>query len=822
MIKKIKTFFTRHYRRYKRLDRFSARFAILTVLIGLFVLALFINLFRLMVFQKDKNQQRATSQQLKITVIPANRGSIYDKNGETLVQSASAWVVNMEPKKLREYYNTTEREIICQKIAEILGVPFDTVLKRSQYNASTVKVMKKADKDQKDKLNSYIYRDVYLTKVDVKDKDGKTHKEEKVFLTEKIKAGEYPELTVEWDAKNPGEIKEVKLEKATLKRSEKYHYIKGVTLQQDTNRYYLHETPTAANVIGYTNFDNEGSVGLESYYEKYLRGIDGKEITAKNSQGGEMPFDFDDNVTKPIEGNSITLTIDAKIQAILEKYLRQAVVDNNVQNHAAGIIMDANTGAILAMATMPDYDPANYQEVTDPVALKKIAAIEDQKEKDKATLEAQQEQWRNKAVADAYEPGSVFKPITMSSALEEGETKMDDTFTCVGYRLVGKRKVKCAKTNGHGHETLTEGMMNSCNPVLMELGLRLGKTNFSKYFKSYGLTASTGIDLPGESAGLFHTEEDMTELDLALCSFGQSMTLTPIQMITAMTAVVNGGYLLKPYVVDCVTDHDGNIVKSNAKFVKRQVISEETSAKMRTILEATANKGGTAHNVYLPGYRIGGKTGTSEKIAKQANTKSKKKLYVASFCGIAPIDDPEVVVLIMLDEPEGKRHSGGSIAAPVVRGIFSELLPYLGVDTTYSEEDQQMMDTFVPNVEGNDVRKAQEELEKKGFHVRIIGDGETVTAQIPTGGKTAPKSCTVVLNTDSGEEIPTTTVPDLVGLSPANVAQLVKDKILNIRYAGTGYNSRDGLSVSQEIPAGSVVEEGTVVTVNFTVDGIND
>ena len=258
MIKKIKTFFTRHYRRYKRLDRFSARFAILTVLIGLFVLALFINLFRLMVFQKDKNQQRATSQQLKITVIPANRGSIYDKNGETLVQSASAWVVNMEPKKLREYYNTTEREIICQKIAEILGVPFDTVLKRSQYNASTVKVMKKADKDQKDKLNAYIYRDVYLTKVDVKDKDGKTHKEEKVFLTEKIKAGEYPELTVEWDAKNPGEIKEVKLEKATLKRSEKYHYIKGVTLQQDTKRNIsgaltarksLPKTPRAARCL---------------------------------------------------------------------------------------------------------------------------------------------------------------------------------------------------------------------------------------------------------------------------------------------------------------------------------------------------------------------------------------------------------------------------------------------------------------------------------------------------------------------------------------------------------------------------------------------
>lgn len=822
LIKKIQSFITRYFERYKRLDRFSARFAVLTVLIGLFVLALFAVLFFRMVIFKDFYQQKAASQQLKTTTLPANRGTIYDKNGDKIVASAPAWVVVLEPKVLHANYSAAEQEKICQVIAEYLDVTYDSVLSRSMYNSTSVKLTKKAEKDQKDKLEAYIFRDVYVTKVEKKDKEGKTYKEDKLFFTEKIMAGEYPELTVKRNSKKSGELEAVYWGKIELEHYEKYRYIKGVSLQKDTNRYYYHSTPIAANLIGYTNFDNDGSVGIESYYNSYLKGIDGKEITAKNSMGGEMPYDFDESKTKAVDGDSITLTIDIKIEEILEKYLRQAVEDNDVQNHAAGIIMDVNTGAILAMATMPDYDPANYQEITDPVALKKIAAIENPQEQSKAKVEAQQEQWRNKAVSDAYEPGSVFKPITMSSALEAGVASMDDTFVCKGYHLVGKRKVKCAKTSGHGLETLTQAMMNSCNPALMELGERLGITDFSKYFNSYGLNTVTGIDLPGESPGMHIPENKMQPLDLAISSFGQSMALTPIQVITALSAVVNGGYLMKPYVVDNITDANGNIVKTNTKFVKRQVISEETSAKMRTILEATANKGGTAHNVYLPGYRIGGKTGTSEKIAKQANTKSKKKLYVASFCGIAPIDDPQVAVLIVLDEPEGKRHSGGSIAAPVVRGIFSELLPYLGVDTVYSEEDQKIMDTFVPDVTGHSLQEAQEKLEKKGFNVRVIGDGETVSSQIPAGGKTAPKSCTVVLNTDSSGEIPTTIVPDLIGLSPSKVAYAVKDKKLNIRYSGAGYDSTSGISKSQDISAGSVVEEGTVVTVDFTVDGLSD
>ena len=582
MIKKTQSFITRYLAKYKRLDRFSARFAVVTVLIGMFVAALFVNLFRLMVLDNEKYQQQAALQQLKTTVIPADRGTIYDINGNPLVESAAAWLVVLDPKELHKYYETAEQEEICHTISEILGMSYETVLS---------------------------------SKVEKKDKEGKTYTEEKLYFTKMILAGEYPELTVTMDSENPGEIKEVFWGDQKLKRKEKYQYIKGVSLVKDTNRYYYNNTPVAANVIGYTNFDNEGSVGIESYYDSYLKGVDGKKVTAKNSKGGEMPYDYTDNVNKAINGNDITLTIDVNVQTILEKYLRQAVIDNDVQNHAAGIIMNVNTGAVLAMATMPDYDPANYQEITDPVAKKKIESIEDKDEKKKAIVEALAEQWRNKAVNDTYEPGSVFKPITMSSALEEGVTDMDDTFVCKGYRLVGKRKVKCAKTNGHGHETLTQAMMNSCNPVLMELGSRLGKVNFSKYFKSYGLTAATGIDLPGESSGMYIPEEKMTELDLAICSFGQSMTVTPIQMITAMSAVVNGGYLLKPYVVSNITDADGNIVKSNTKVVKRQVISEETSAKMRTILEATANKGGTAHNVYLPGYRIG-KYGLKPQIIK--------------------------------------------------------------------------------------------------------------------------------------------------------------------------------------------------------------
>ena len=811
--KKIVSFFKQSYRRYRSMDRFSSGLALISAFILFSVLAIIIRLAYLMVINNEKYQQAAVSQQLRTTTISADRGSIKDINGEILVQSAAAWVVYLEPGTLTERYSTSEREEICHVLSEILDAEYDVILKRSYMNASPVKLTIKADREQKDKLDAYIYRDAYVRTVKKKDENGDEKKTEEVYFTDLVKAGSYSQITKKGKNYYIGETK--------LEHKEHYHYIKGVYFETDTKRYYYNNTPIAANVLGYTNFDNEGSQGLENYYDSELKGIDGKTLTAANSVGGDMQFEYNANVD-PIPGNDITLTIDANIQTILEKYLRQAVIDNEVENRAAGIVMNVNTGAILAMSTMPDYDPEDYKTIADQNALKKIAAIEDPDERNKAIIEAQQEQWKNKAVNDTYEPGSVFKPITMSSALEEGLTNLDDTFNCPGYHMVGKKKIRCSSTNGHGHETLTQAMMNSCNPVHMELGERLGIVKFSQYFKSYGLTAATGIDLPGESAGLYHRQDEMTPLDLAECAFGQSMTVTPIQMITAISAVVNGGYLLQPYVVDKITDPNGNIIKAGQTVVKRQVISQETSVKMRGILEATAGKGGTAHNVYLPGYRLGGKTGTSEKIAKQANTNSKENLYVASFVGVAPIDNPEVAVLIVLDEPAGKRHSGGTIAAPVVRGVFSELLPYLGVDTIYSEEDMRLMDTVVPNVVGQTTEQATTALESKGLKVRVVGSGDKVTGQVPAGAASAPKSCTVVITTESDGTVPMTVVPDLVGRSPSEVAYTVKNKNLNIRYAGTGYESSKGISGKQDPPAGSAVQQGTVVTVEFTVDGIND
>ncbi len=813
MINKALSFIKQSYQKFISMDRFSSGLAFISALILGCVVAIIVELANLMVINNDEYQQKAVSQQLRTTTIPADRGDILDAFGEKLVQSAAAWVVYLEPEKLTENYSTDEREEICHKLAEILDTEYNVVLQRSYMNASPVKITVKADNDQKNKLDAYIYRDAYTRNVTRENEKGEKYKEEEVYLADRIKNGDFPAIE--------RREKDYYIDDEKLKHEEHYHYIKGVYFQTDTKRYYYHSTPLAANVLGYTNFDNEGAQGIEKYYDETLKGVDGKHLTAANSVGGEMQYEYNANVD-PIRGNDITLTIDASIQATLEKYLRKAVIDNDVQNRAAGIIMNVNTGAILAMSTMPDYDPEDYNAIADERVAKRIAAIEDPDEKKKATVEAQQEQWRNKAVNDTYEPGSVFKPITMSSALEEGVTSLDDTFNCPGYHMVGKKKIRCGRRSGHGHETLTQGMMNSCNPVLMELGERLGIKTFSRYFASYGLTAATGIDLPGESAGLFHREAEMTQLDLAECAYGQSMTVTPIQMITAFSAVINGGYLVKPYIVEKVTDPNGNIIRSTQPVIRRQVISEETSAKMRDILEATANKGGTAHNVYLPGYRIGGKTGTSEKIAKQAAIHSKEDLYVASFCGIAPIDNPEVAVLIMLDEPKGKRHTGGSIAAPVVREIFSELLPHLGIDTTYSEEDRKYMDILVPNVVGESVEDATDALEKKGFTVRVLGDGEKVTAQTPVGAKSAPRSCTVIITTESKGEIPKTIVPDLLGRSPTQVAYAVRNSHLNIRYSGSGFENSSGISRTQDPPAGSEVEQGTVVTVEFTVDGIND
>lgn len=775
----------------KGLDRISGNVGWMKALIVVCLAMIFGRLVWLTVVDRDKYQQEAVSQQLKTQTLPANRGTIYDANGEKIVQSAAAWVLNFYPKEIRE----DQREELCHKVADVLEMDYNSVLAKSNQDRQNVKIIYKMDKEQKDLLQAFIYRTCYVGYVKEIGEDGKEKKVWKEFLED------HPEYKLE--------------------ERENYPYIKGVTLNTETKRYYYHGS-LASTVLGFTNFDNVGSNGLEGYYNNELKGVDGKIIKAKNSKGGEMPFDYD-TVIEAVDGNSLQLTLDANVQSVLEKYLRQAVIDNNVENRAVGIIMNVKTGGILGMATMNDYDPADYQAIKDPAERLKIETIEDPKERQNALNAAWNRQWRNKAISDTYEPGSVFKPITMSAALEEGLTDMDDTFNCPGYKVVGGRAIHCHKTGGHGKETLTQGMMNSCNPVLMTLGERLGATNFYKYFTAYGLTGATGIDLQGETAhGMYHSEKSLgSPQELATSSFGQTFTVTPIQMITAFAAVSNGGYLMKPYIVEKVIDPNGNIIKSHEPVVRRQVISETTSRNIDSMLEATAGVGGTAHNVYISGYRIGAKTGTSEKIAELAKTGERK--YIASFGAVVPTDDPEIAILVLLDEPNNPRsHGGGTIVAPVVRRILAEILPYLGIDTIYSEDDVRLMDTMVPNVVGRTVEEAQESIEAKGLTVRVIGEGSTVTGQIPSASKSAPKSSTVVITTESDGEVPMTTVPDLVGLSPTQVAYAVRNRNLNIRYSGTGYESSSGVARSQDIPVGSRVEQGTVVTVEFTVAGITD
>lgn len=703
----------------------------------------------------EKWQQKAVEQQLQDTVLPAKRGTIYDRNMETMVQSATAWQVWIKKASLQE----EQKDGVVQMLSDVLGLSEEYINGRLEINSSDISLRGKATKEQKDAIAAYVL-----------DEEGKVK-------------------------------------------------IPGVYWVADTKRYYYRGT-LASTVLGFTNDGNTGAAGIEMKYNEELSGVAGRQIVATNAKSdAAMPFDYK-LMVDPQEGSSLVLTIDATIQQYLEKNLAKAIKDNNVRNRACGIIMNVNTGEVLAMATLPDFDPSSYQTVADERTAAKIAEIKDEKKKAEAVTEAQNEQWRNKCINDTYEPGSVFKPITMTAALEEGVTDINDSFTCHGYLKVNGRKIHCARTSGHGSESLTKGMMNSCNPVFMTLASRLGASKFYQYFTAYGLMEKTGIDLPGEASGVMHTEKVLNrESDtLAVCSFGQSFKVTPIQMVTAIAAVSNGGYLVQPHVVSQVLDADGNILRRVETVVKRQVISEKTSKTVNTMLEKTVS-GGTAKNGYVAGYRIGGKTGTSEKIQEQAETGVKK--YIASYCAIAPSDDPEIVMLVLLDEPNGSVHTGGTIAAPVIRNTLKEVLPYLGIDTIYTSEDAALLDTVAPNVQGMALDEAKKMLDAKGLEYRVTGSGDRVTAQIPQGGKSLPKGSTVVLNTDDSE-FATTTVPDVYGKNAGEANKAITNAKLNIRFAGTGYDSKAGVVVGQSIAAGTKVEQGTVVTVEFIESGIND
>lgn len=706
----------------------------------------------LQLIQGSELQKRAVDQQLADTELSAKRGTIYDTNGKILAASASVWKVVLAPIY---FDNDEERHIVAKGLSEILDVDEETIFKKAQQNNYYVEVKRQIESDTREKVLEFI-----------------------------------DEL------------------------AEEHEIYSTVYLLDDYKRYYPYGS-LASSVIGFTGSDEQGLAGLEYQYEETLSGTPGRLVTAVDALGGEMPFEYSQNIAAR-DGNNLVLTIDETIQSIAEKYMLQGIETNKVYNRGVCIIMDVNTGAVKAMASVEGFD------LNDPFTLsdEKEKELEKLPEADRANAryEALSNMWRNKAVSDTYYPGSVFKMCTASMALEEGLVSESSTFYCNGSYTVADQSISCHYHDGHGTQTLRESIKNSCNPALMQIGELLGIDLFNQYYDAFGFSEKTGIDLPGEADDIYFDRDTMGEVHLATASFGQNFAITPIQMVTAVASIANGGYLVQPHMVEQITDSKGNIINTTSTEVKRQVISEETADLVCDILEENAVSG-SAKNGYVAGYRVAGKTGTSEK--KVDLNDDGVDDYIASFCGFAPADDPQVVCLVFFDTPTGDNYYGSQVAAPVFAKIMAEVLPYLEVATQYTEEELEALDTTTDTYIGMSVTDAEAAAEGSGFTTWVKGDGDTVLAQMPEAGTKIPQGGNVVLYTDSESTSDTTTVPNLTGYTVSDVIYFASYYNLNVSISGMSTSSAS-LSYSQSIPEGSQVAPGTVITVTFSAGGVAD
>lgn len=581
-----------------------------------------------------------------------------------------------------------------------------------------------------------------------------------------------------------------------------------IQLLDDYKRYYP-KNSLASSVIGFTGSDDQGLEGIEYEYDSYLSGTPGRIITAQNARGTDMPFRYEQNVESE-DGNNVYLTIDETIQSICEKYMQKGVEDNNVLNKGVCIAMDVNTGAILAMVTTDGYDLNNPYELSAKDKKKiKSTAKSKQAEAESAALS---NMWRNKAVADTYMPGSVFKMCVASAALEENLVNEKTSFTCTGSIEVEGETIHCSNIAGHGTQNFVEVISNSCNPAFIQIGQMLGAGKFRQYYQGFGFSDKTGIDLPGEAEDSFWKEGKMGGVDLAVASFGQNFTITPIQMITACAAVSNGGYVVQPHVVSKITDSKGNVIKTVDKKVKRQVISDDTSKKMNEYLEYNTERQGAAAG-YISGYKVAGKTGTTEKRGVTKIESSFSEDYISSFCGYAPADDPQIAMLVFFDTPDGDAYYGSQVSSPVFINIMSEVLPYLDVKTSYTDEELGYVDASAGDYTGVSVDEAKTAVEADGFTATVKGNGSTVISQIPTVSSGLQKGGSIVLYTDSDSQSETVSVPSLIGLSPDEVNDVASAYGLNVSFSGATTSS--GTSSSQNIEAGTSVSPGTVITVSF-------
>lgn len=581
----------------------------------------------------------------------------------------------------------------------------------------------------------------------------------------------------------------------------------GVSVIEDSKRYYPYNN-FAAHILGYTGSDNQGLSGLELEYDSYLTGESGRVITAKNAIGNDMPYEYEQYYSSK-DGCSLVTTIDEVIQHYVENELETAITENKVENGACAIVMDVKNGDILAMATKPDFDPNNYLEITNETTLEYLDTIADKDEYNKAVADARNKMWRNKAIVDTYEPGSTFKIITSSIAVEENLVHDNDSFYCSGSTKVAGTTIRCWKAAGHGAQNFAQAIQNSCNPAFIAIGERVGKDRFFKYAKGFGLLEKTGIDVPGEAVGIFFNKNAYGPVENATTSFGQGFQITPIQLVAAVSAVANDGKYIRPHLVKEIVDADGNVVKKFDGECVRQIVSKETSEKIRGLLEEAVSVG-SGKNAYIKGYRIGGKTGTSEKQPRSLNKK------IASMIAFAPADDPKVAVLVMLDEPEGGQYFGGVIAAPVVGKIMENTLSYLGVEKVLSEDEQES-EVLVPNLLGKTVDEAKKELADLGFRYDLSGNGEKIVKQVPQSGIRLSKGTSVILYT-SETQATQVVVPSVENMTILQANNAITSAGLNMKISGAGVGSSEGgatAAAKQDPAAGTQVEKGSVVYVEF-------
>ncbi len=765
------------------------RTLVLMVLFGVVVfIPLIVTLYNLMIRDHDYYEAQAIDNQTRYTSLSASRGQIFDRNMNVLASSKTVETVFIDPNEIAQEMakpeNSNLLDHIARGLSEILDVSTDFVYKQAEDKAFRYKVIRrKIPEELADEVRSFVSE----------------------------------------------------------------NEIKGVYLETDAQRYYPYSS-LAAQVMGFVSTDNVGSEGLEAYYDSYLQGTAGKVVTTKGNYGSEMLYTYE-KYYDASDGDSLVTTIDQTVQHYLEKNLETAIEKYDIINGAFGIVMDVNSGQILAMANLGSYDPNNYQEIYDQALAGQLEAqyqdallLDKDSDAYKEAMSAYNQavaaerlrQWRNRCVSDGYEPGSTFKLVTLAAALDCGAVTENSTFYCGGHETFNDREqeVSCWKAAGHGMQTTMEALGHSCNIAFGHIGVNMTRKTFVEYFKAFGFLEKTGVDLPGEASGLFWAEDKFSVANLISASFGQTFRVTPMEQVRAVAAIVNGGYLLKPYVVSQVLDSDGNVVKSNERTVLRQVISEETSATMCKMMEYVVTDG-TAGSAKTPGYRVGGKTGTSEKIDTYDENGKPVEDKIVSFIGVAPIDDPKYVVLVALDTPNyvagtsytphNQYISGGLMAAPTVRDVFLDILPYLGVEPDYSSDDIRGVNITLPDVIGMTEDEAAALLSGKSITYRTVGQGSTVTDQLPSPGAEVPGNSEIILY--FGNAVKTTEqveVPDFVGYGIADVDYLATNAGLYIQAKGTDHRDEYVTVAYQDIEPGTMVDRGTTITVEFTTGGASD